>query len=136
MKVQKLSDAELKILFSKHFPFPTTCGYYHLHDTDDGLPPGNRKIVQYFLLEGLGIAVPIDDARVNHFFGAAFSHGTSLAWYMDDENKLVLSNHKKKCGMILGWGWSGGSREYRLQRERRLVEAELTEVFGVEFRFG
>ena len=71
------------------------------------------NVVSYFMYNGLGIAVEIDDFRSITFLGFAFSHCTSLCYLFDSNNNLYIFRNVNDMFSLLGWGRSGGGKEYK-----------------------
>ena len=96
------------------FCLPTTCGYQFVFESDQdelGLVP-----VQYFTLDGLGLAVRVKHGMGHHFLGAAFAHRTCLCLcelrkdskkrYND---KRIYASNSHDNFQVFAWGRSGGS---------------------------
>ena len=98
---------ELKNTFG--LGLPTTCGYAYCYENEEDV--GRDSVQQYFAYDGLGIAVPIVDGSVHHFYGWAFVHRTSLCLRIF-EDRVYYCNTKEQNDFILAaWGRSGGSSE-------------------------
>jgi len=62
---------------------PTTCAYQHV------LVAKEVQLIQFFLMEGLGCAVLIEDFVGHHFQGHAFVHHTSLCVGINQQGKVL-----------------------------------------------
>lgn len=80
---------------------PTTCGYQHIH-----VDP-NIKFHQFFIMEGLGSCVELEDFTIHHFYAHGFVHHTSFCVGINSDNKICVSNPKNSIGSLVGWGTGG-----------------------------
>ena len=81
---------------------PTTCAYQHVK-LDEEL-----TFLQYFVMEGLGCSVFLEDFIGHNFIGHAFVHNTSLCLAIDKEGRVWMDNDNGKIiGYIFGWGGAG-----------------------------
>jgi hypothetical protein len=90
---------------------PTTCQYFHVWKKE--VDREKYSVVSYFMYNGLGIAVEIVDYRSITFLGFAFSHCTSLCYLFDSENKVYIFKNVNDMFSLMGWGRSGGGKEYK-----------------------
>jgi hypothetical protein len=86
---------------------PTTCGYQFCFA--DGQVAANLEVRAFFSMEGLGLAVKLQDGISHHFMATAFSHHTCLAMIQSD-NKVSCSN-SDDAFLIVAWGASGAERD-------------------------
>ena len=96
--------------------FPTTCGYQHVwkNPTDSH----QYQVHHAFVMEGLGVAVNLDDKTCHHFMGSAFTHCTSLC---------VLENRLGRLGCVVSdvtfkvFAWGSGSNKKTVRGNRGRV---------------
>jgi len=105
---KKGSAAALKVLDSGLFCVPTTCGYQFVYESKEA----KMQLVpsQYFALDGLGLAMRIEDGIGHHFLGASFSHRSCLS-ICRRKDGLVSARNDKNNFQIVGWGACGGGDE-------------------------
>jgi hypothetical protein len=82
-----------------------------------------KRVYAFFSMDGLGLAVLMEDGVGHHFLGASFSHRTSLCVCKRKTDGKLSSCNVNDDFLILGWGSTGGSREARLRREARAAAA-------------
>jgi hypothetical protein len=87
---------------------PTTCGYQFLYK-DDGLKQ-TMKPCQYFCLNGLGLAMEIQDGIGHTFLASSFSHQTSLcvARIQQGEQDSIRMLNMDDNFLLFAWGNSSG----------------------------
>ncbi len=100
--VRMLEDQE-------NFCLPTTCGYQFVYS--DNVYKQDLTARAYFCLDGLGIAVKLEHGIAHHFFGAAFSHRTSLPVCCRKSDGLVTTRNSDDAFLIVAWGRSGGPKQ-------------------------
>jgi hypothetical protein len=81
------------------FEVNTTCAYAKC-----GLQPNGVDLHFYFILEGLGVAIRMDEGTVHSFFANQFSHNTSVCVGQYQDGRVFLK-HEDFC--IFAWGASG-----------------------------
>jgi hypothetical protein len=89
---------------------PTTCGYQFAFANNASF---HAKVKAFFAMDGLGIAVALEDGIAHHFMGSLFSHNTCLCVCEREEDSMVTASNADNNLLVIGWGTSGGSREYR-----------------------
>ena len=105
-----------KLLSHKDFCLPTTCGYQFCYQPQS--PATNELIVQaYFSMEGLGLAIELEDGIFHHFMAAMFSHRTCLPVCRKGFLRSCCNSNGEF--LIVGWGNSGGNREVKAQMKKR-----------------
>jgi hypothetical protein len=105
----------------ENFCLPTTCGYQFLFR--DEAVKASLRVYAFFSMDGLGLAVLMEDGVGHHFLGASFSHRTSLCVCKRKTDGKLSSCNVNDDFLILGWGSTGGSREARLRREASAAAA-------------
>ena len=101
----------------------TTCGYQFIYK--DGIRRNENRLCQFFSLEGLGIAMPLSHGIAHHFLGAMFAHSTCLCMKFNDKTGAVTAGNNSDNCSVLAWGRSGGSKEYRLRRQQRIMNEAM-----------
>jgi hypothetical protein len=97
-----------------HFCLPTTCGYQFCFSSENDKQ--DLQIQAFFSMEGLGLAVTLEDGLFHHFMAGIFSHRTCLP----TARKLhKISCHNNDEFLLVAWGTSGGSKEVRAQKKRQ-----------------
>lgn len=86
---------------------PTTCGYQFVFR--DAVIYDVRA---YFAMDGLGLAVALEDGVGHHFMGSLFSHNTCLCVCTRRDNGMVSASNQDNNFLVVGWGTSGGRREF------------------------
>ena len=76
---------------------PTTCCYQQVKSE-------NCEIVQYFVMQGLGSCVLLEDFLAHHFYSGTFVHNTSVGVAIDNCNRVHVTNKEKFWGTMVGWG--------------------------------
>ena len=97
--------------------FSTTCGYQILKNKS--LPSDSLRIIkllQYKALNGLGLALELEDGLVHHFMGSLFTHQTCQFVGTLSDKRITFNNDTDSCTM-LAWGEGGGDKEARARRE-------------------
>ena len=54
---------------------PTTCFYQFVYDENDSY---DTKIIQYFIMHGLGLCIKVDSHLSHIFYAWSFSHNTEV----------------------------------------------------------
>lgn len=89
------------------FCLPTTIGYqFCFHDREI---PTDFAISAFFSMEGLGLAMQIDDGVGHHFMGSVFSHHSCLTLH-SKEGQVSCCNDEDAF-LLVAFGTSGGGRE-------------------------
>lgn len=86
---------------------PTTCSYQKVKVKED------VDMLQFFVKEGLGCSVSIDDFVTQSFYGHTFVHNTSVCIGVDSDLKIWLKNIKPEIGYVFAWGGGGLARSRR-----------------------
>jgi hypothetical protein len=84
---------------------PTTCGYVF-----SGSLKGNPlkiRIYQYFVMEGLGLAVRFMDETVHHFYGNLFAHNTAVCVAIGSNGKVSYKSDPFKSETFRVFAWGG-----------------------------
>ena len=84
---------------------PTTCAYQHVMNLE------GYQLIQFFVMEGLGCSVFIQDFIGHNFWGHVFLHNTSLCIALDKSGRVWLTNKKHNIGHLFGWGGGGDKDE-------------------------
>jgi hypothetical protein len=96
---------------------PTTCGYQFCYADDE--VKDNLEVRTFFSMEGLGLAMNLEDGISHHFMGAAFSHHTCLSVIQRmNDNKVNCSNSDDSF-LIVAWGNSGTKAQVRAAATNR-----------------
>jgi hypothetical protein len=115
-----------RMLSFEHVSFPTTCGYQHVwKDADKGK---KYKVIQHFLIPGLGLAISLQDSIAHHFMGGAFAHCTGICVLeekLDDEedNEFHIEN-QDDIFSLFAWGSSANTRTARGNSGRQNILVE------------
>ena len=105
---------------------PTTCGYQFAFANHASF---HVKVKAFFAMYGLGIAVGLEDGIAHHFMGSLFSHSTCLCvCERGEEDSMVTASNRDSNLLVIGWGTSGGSREYREAAAARAAAAGVAEA--------
>ena len=96
----------VKLLNYRGCGLPTTCGYQFAFREK-----ASYKVHAFFGMDGLGLAVALQDSVAHHFMGSLFSHNTCLC-FCEREDGMVTASNSDNSFLLIGWGTSGGSREY------------------------
>jgi hypothetical protein len=96
-----------RILANPDVCLPTTCGYQFVVNDDQN---DVLDVFSFFAMNGLGMAMRIEDGIVHHFMGNMFSHQTCLVTCGRNDGNICASNLDNRL-VIVGWGTSGGRRE-------------------------
>jgi hypothetical protein len=104
-----------ELLAQPDFCLPTTCGYQIVHNNNH--PKEEITVSAYFAMSGLGLAMKIENGVGNHFMGGMFTHNTCLPICCNNKGQLTASNKGNNL-LIIGWGTSGGAREFSEIRHR------------------
>jgi hypothetical protein len=108
--VQLLSDLD-------DFCLPTTCGYQFVFENSH--VERDLRILPFFSLDGLGLAMTIEHGSLHHFLGSLFSHRTSLCVCKRKSDGKITTTNVDDCFLLVGWGFSGGSKEYNEKKRQR-----------------
>ena len=54
---------------------PTTCVYQFIYNKNNN---GDTKIIQYFIMRGLGLCIKVDIYVAHMFYAWSFSHNTAV----------------------------------------------------------
>ena len=77
---------------------PTTCVYQLIYDENENY---QTKIIQYFIMHGLGLCINVDSYVTHIFYACSFSHNTSVPIYIK-KNKNFLSLNTNTN--LFAWG--------------------------------
>jgi hypothetical protein len=116
-----------KLLQDPNFCLPTTCGYQFCFASDD--IKSGLEIQAYFSMEGLGLAMQLDNGVYHHFMAAMFSHRTCLPVATKcapsptspsfHKASLISCSNTDDEFLIVGWGNSGGKREVNAKKKKQ-----------------
>jgi hypothetical protein len=84
---------------------PTTCGYLF-----SGALKGDQskiEIIQYFVMEGLGLAVRFLGETVHHFYGHLFTHNTAVCVAIGSDGKVSYRSDPAKSETFRVFAWGG-----------------------------
>ena len=95
---------------------PTSCQYFHVWK--DEHIRNLHSVHTYFMYNGLGIAQRIYDGCSITFLGFAFSHCTSFCYIMNLITGMYIFKNSPDIFSILGWGRSGGGKEYHRYKSK------------------
>lgn len=112
-RIETASDEYL--LNSSLFCMPTTCSYQFVWK---GLKE-SAEINQYFIMNGLGLGVQLENGITNSFLGSAFSHYTSVAHAVNQNGTVWFSNRREELMFIFAWGKGGGKKELKYNLRKR-----------------
>jgi hypothetical protein len=73
-------------------------------------------------MDGLGLAMKIQDGVAQHFMGGMFSHQTCVPVVQRSDGRVSVSNHEGNF-LIMGWRSSGGKREVAEKRHAAAAAA-------------
>lgn len=104
------------------FCLPTTCGYQYTFNSEEWKK--ELEVIAYFALDGLGLAVELEDGMFHHFFGAVFSHRTILPLCRKRSTGDVSSSNFEDAFLLLAWGASGGSPNIAAAEEAAEEDAQ------------
>jgi hypothetical protein len=97
-----------------HFCLPTTCGYQLCFSNESDKQ--DLQVQAFFSMEGLGLAVSLEDGLFHHFMAGIFSHRTCLP----TATKLdTISCHNSHEFQIVAWGTSGGRKEVNAKKKKK-----------------
>ena len=93
--------------------FPTTCGYQFVWKNESDKEKYTVK--QHFIMQGLGLAVLLEDSICHHFMGGAFTHCTAMCVLEEtsDNEGYFIVNNKDDIFRIFAWGSAANSRTAR-----------------------
>ncbi|GKZ00553.1 hypothetical protein MPSEU_001007800 [Mayamaea pseudoterrestris] len=92
------------------FSVPTHCAY-----AVSGVFPASWIIYQYFLNDGIGIAVRFKEGWTQQFYGAEIAHNTAVTVAVDPDTGLV--HYFDDNATIIAWGAGGSYREWIVPEE-------------------
>ena len=102
-----------KLLDFPELSFPTTCGYQFVWKKESD--KDKYTVKQHFVMQGLGVAVLLEDSICHHFMGGAFTHCTALCVLEETKNDEVYFtvNNMNNFFRIFAWGSAANSRTAR-----------------------
>ena len=77
---------------------PKTCVYQFIYDENDS---NEKKIIQYFIMHGLGLCIKVYSNMAHMFYAWSFSHNKSVPVAIKN-NKYFLSLNTKTT--VFSWG--------------------------------
>ena len=91
------------------FCLPTNCGYQFVYNGEE--TQQSVSVEAFFAMEGLGVAVQLQDGIFHHFMGAMSLHQTCLPLCKRVRDGHLTGSKQDNIMQIVGWGSCGGKRE-------------------------
>ena len=121
------TDYKRRILGFPKVCLPTTCAYQF--NWESRWMEKENSFVQYFVMDGLGLAMPLEDGIAHHFMASLFAHNTSVGVLTFEDGEMSIGSDDPEI-LVFAWGRSGGSRNARARREAR--EGSASRVGSLE----
>ena len=116
-----------KILSFPKICLPTTCAYqFSWRSLSDSV---NYALRQFFVMDGLGLAMPLEDGIAHHFLASIFSHHTSTAELRHPNGDVSLGD-EDPIVLVFAWGNSGGPKNVVATHGSRGVAEVSEDVSG------
>ena len=87
----------------------TTCVYQSIYDESDS---DDTKIIQYFMMHGMGLYIKVDSYVANMFYAWSLSYNTPVPVYIDKNKHFVSLN---TYTTVFSWG-AGNSNKNRMKK--------------------
>ena len=101
------NDYKKRIVEFPKVCLPTTCAYQFCWRSKSD--ESKYVLRQFFLMDGLGLAMPLEDGIAHHFMASLFAHNTSTAVLEHPKGGMSLGESDPVV-LIFAWGNSGNSK--------------------------
>ena len=119
------NEYKKRILSTPKVCLPTTCAYqFSWRSPVDEV---HFWLRQFFVMDGLGLAMPLEDGIAHHFLASLFSHHTSAAVLNHPNGDMSLGN-EDPIALVFAWGNSGGPKNVISTHEPRNTSADTHHV--------
>ena len=102
MRIQNANEFVKKLVMV----YPTKCAYQLVYDKNYSV---HTKIIQYFIIHGLGLCIRVDSYLAYMFYTWSFSHNTAVPIDIN-KNKYCISFNTNNNGFAWGAGNSNKNR--------------------------
>ena len=88
---------------------PTTSVYKFIYDENDS---DDKKIIQYFIMDGLGLCIKVDSYVAHIFYAWSFSHNTAVSIAIN-KNRYLLSLNTNTT--VFAWGYGNCNKKFKVK---------------------
>ena len=111
------NDYKKRMLVFPNVCLPTTRAYQICWRS--GTDESKYRFSQFFVMDGLGLAMPLEDGIAHHFLASLFSHNTSTAVLEHPKGGVSLGDSDPVV-LMFAWGNSGNSKNTIARNEARV----------------
>ena len=80
----------------------TTCVYQSIYDESDS---DDTKIIQYFMMHGMGLYIKVDSYVANMFYAWSLSYNTSVPAPQENTVEICIQGNKMFVLIYIYWNW-------------------------------